>query len=306
MVCGQSDQQIMSAFLQSFIARQVEFAYLLKPMQVKCLIILTAIAAAFTGTAAEAASTQWQDLGGGRARLVAELDAQSLEVTAMLEMELEPGWKTYWREPGGSGIPPQFDFSASRHFLPGEISFPVPRRLMAGGVVFAGYQDSVRFLIDGRFTADSEDGEIALDLLAGVCEEICIPATASFRIAFADLLGSDPAAAGALALAAESLPEPASADFSITGAALDADGGLVVEARVPEGDGEPALFAEGPAGWALAPAKLVSTDGRSATFRLGLGGIPGDADPGAEMLRYTLVKGDRGVEQWLSSKDAKR
>ena len=30
---------------------------------------------------------------------------------AGIEIRLAPGWKTYWRYPGDSGIPPRFDFS---------------------------------------------------------------------------------------------------------------------------------------------------------------------------------------------------
>ena len=26
-------------------------------------------------------------------------------------IQLQPGWKTYWRTPGDSGVPPRFDFS---------------------------------------------------------------------------------------------------------------------------------------------------------------------------------------------------
>jgi DsbC/DsbD-like thiol-disulfide interchange protein len=272
----------------------------MRSMKTSTLLILFAFGAVLAGTAAEAASTDWQDLGGGRARLVAQLDPESLEVTGMVEMELQPGWKTYWREPGGSGIPPEFDFSGSSHFLPGEVSFPVPSRLEAGGVVFAGYQNSVRFVFDGQFIADNEAGEIALELLAGVCEEICIPATASFHIAFDELRSSDPATASALALASGSLPQSASPAFSIIGATLDERGGLTIETTVPEGDGEPALFAEGPPGWYLTPARLLRSDGASAEFRLELGDIPTDADPLSTKLRYTLAKGGRGVEQWFA------
>ncbi len=28
---------------------------------------------------------------------------------AAVQLDLEPGWKTYWRAPGDAGIPPSFD-----------------------------------------------------------------------------------------------------------------------------------------------------------------------------------------------------
>ena len=32
---------------------------------------------------------------------------------AALQISLAPGWKTYWRQPGDTGIPPKFDFTGS-------------------------------------------------------------------------------------------------------------------------------------------------------------------------------------------------
>ena len=32
---------------------------------------------------------------------------------AALQLDLAPGWKTYWRQPGDSGLAPRFDFSQS-------------------------------------------------------------------------------------------------------------------------------------------------------------------------------------------------
>jgi DsbC/DsbD-like thiol-disulfide interchange protein len=33
---------------------------------------------------------------------------------AGVEIKMQPGWKTYWRYPGDSGVPPAFDFAALR------------------------------------------------------------------------------------------------------------------------------------------------------------------------------------------------
>src|SRR3989441_13270809 len=30
-----------------------------------------------------------------------------------IAFQMQPGWKTYWRNPGDSGVPPRFDFSKS-------------------------------------------------------------------------------------------------------------------------------------------------------------------------------------------------
>lgn len=262
-------------------------------------IIAGSLLACASATGSGAASTDWQELGGGKARMLARLDPASNEVSGVVEISLTPGWKTYWREPGGSGIPPKFDFSGSRHFLAGEIGYPVPEKMEAGGSVFAGYSGTVRFTFNGRINGKADESAIGLDLLAGICEEICIPATATFAIGYSQLVQSDPETVRGLEEAKKHLPGKPDREFGIANAVLRATH-LEIEARIPAGAETPALFAEGPAGWYLVPALLVEAGGQAATFALDLSNIPSDADPATMKLRYTLVAGGRGVEQWYA------
>jgi DsbC/DsbD-like thiol-disulfide interchange protein len=32
-----------------------------------------------------------------------------------IQLRMDDGWKTYWRNPGDSGVPPQFDWSGSKN-----------------------------------------------------------------------------------------------------------------------------------------------------------------------------------------------
>src|SRR5260221_13374208 len=41
-----------------------------------------------------------------------------------VEIKLNPGWKTYWRYPGDSGVPPTFDFSKSENVKAATVLFP--------------------------------------------------------------------------------------------------------------------------------------------------------------------------------------
>ncbi|MEM7465144.1 MAG: protein-disulfide reductase DsbD domain-containing protein [Pseudomonadota bacterium] len=264
---------------------------------------LTALTFAFLLSVwqASAATTEWQDLGGGKARLAAVLDPNTNEVEAIVEIKLDPGWKTYWREPGGSGIPPQFDFSASRHFFPGEVMFPIPQRLEASGIVFPGYSGTVSFPFRGKMAKSGGEGAIRLNLLAGVCEDICIPATVEFEIQFSDLLTSDPASAMQIKEAFGTLPNEAKDDFKIIRAVKAAADRLEIEVKMPDAGPDAALFAEGPYGWYLPPAKYESTENGLTVFSQDITDIPEGADPTGTKLRYTLVHGDRGIEQWVSA-----
>src|ERR1700716_4037409 len=43
-----------------------------------------------------------------------------------IAFQLAPGWKTYWRTPGDSGVPPRFDFSKSESIEAVTILWPAP------------------------------------------------------------------------------------------------------------------------------------------------------------------------------------
>src|SRR5690242_14733534 len=61
-----------------------------------------------------------------------------------VEIKLNPGWKTYWRYPGDSGVPPAFDFSKSENVKAATVLFPAPSRFPDGaGGNSIGYKGSV-------------------------------------------------------------------------------------------------------------------------------------------------------------------
>src|SRR6476661_4306539 len=77
----------------------------------------------------------WDNDIRSAARLIAgnardELGARVFR--AGVEIKLEPGWKTYWRYPGDSGVPPTFDFSASDNVKEATVLFPAPVRFPDG------------------------------------------------------------------------------------------------------------------------------------------------------------------------------
>src|SRR5688572_16826434 len=52
---------------------------------------------------------------------------------AGVEIKMEPGWKTYWRYPGDSGVPPVFDFATSENVKSATVLWPAPVRFSDGG-----------------------------------------------------------------------------------------------------------------------------------------------------------------------------
>ena len=252
-----------------------------------------------SGTASQAAMTPWEELGGGKARLVASLDPATNQVSGVVEFKLDEGWKTYWRQPGASGIPPQFDFSGSRHFAAGEVGFPVPEHVVVEETDFIGYHDEVRFPFEGMMTTGGSDGLIRLNLLAGVCLDICIPAIAEFEIPIAELMASDPQAETIIEEAALSLPGTPMPDFRVESARAKGDA-LEITALVPDGEGKAELFVEGPASWQLLPAKLTERQNGTARFLLDLSRMPEGQKPDGVELQFTLVANGKGIEQRLT------
>lgn len=93
---------------------------------------------------------------------------------AALEVQLAPGWKTYWRTPGDAGIPPQFDWSGSENVASVAVHWPAPEMFDQNGFTSVGYD--VELVMPLEITP-SGPGEIRLGggVQIGVCQDICIP-----------------------------------------------------------------------------------------------------------------------------------
>jgi DsbC/DsbD-like thiol-disulfide interchange protein len=189
---------------------------------------------------AAASSSAWYESQGGRVRLVTtgKPNAQG-HVRGVLDIALKPGWKTYWRDPGDSGVPPQMDISGSTNVAAVELSFPAPERHDDGYGTWVGYDHSVLLPASFTLSAPNQPARINANIFLGMCETICIPVQATLTVDPA----SDPdnpddkALADTAAVALPAKPTPA---FGATPLPGDHET-LVVEATVP-GDSAAADF----------------------------------------------------------------
>ena len=125
--------------------------------------------------AQEVVASPWLDFREARVRLLAtRLPPKVTGVIAGLEIRLAPGFKTYWRTAGDSGVPPMFDFSASSGVQEIAIHFPFPTVFDdgAGGKAW-GYKEGVVFPIQAK--RETPDYRIKLKLDFAVCGTMCIP-----------------------------------------------------------------------------------------------------------------------------------
>lgn len=99
---------------------------------------------------------------------------------AAVEITLAPGWITYWRAPGDSGIPPQFSFESDTNIESITPHWPVPQVYEDAGLRSIGYYDSVIFPLTVITDGATGDIPVSGQLTIGVCDEICIPVNFSF------------------------------------------------------------------------------------------------------------------------------
>ena len=158
------------------------------------------------------------------ARLVPELSAVAPGATLWIDLHLDiaPGWHTYWRNPGDSGLPTEIAWTLPAGFNAGDIVWPVPERFVVEGLGNYGYRDAVDLLIPITVGQDVKLGATAhLEAVASwlVCSDICIPGDAQLALALPVAAAApDPSATGLFAAARSRLPKPAAfeAGFGVT------------------------------------------------------------------------------------------
>jgi len=99
---------------------------------------------------------------------------------AALRIELQPGWKTYWRAPGDGGIPPQFDWSGSENIGAVQLHWPRPKVAYVNGLRTIGYKDQVVIPIEFSPRKAGQPVTLKARVDLGVCNDICVPVSMSF------------------------------------------------------------------------------------------------------------------------------
>jgi DsbC/DsbD-like thiol-disulfide interchange protein len=113
------------------------------PMRAALGFAATCLASAVTIEARAEDASPWQRDGHSAVRLLAGSRTGTV-LLGGIAFQLQPGWKTYWRTPGDSGVPPRFDFSKSENVEAVTVLWPAPAKFEdgAGGYSF-GYRDQI-------------------------------------------------------------------------------------------------------------------------------------------------------------------
>lgn len=256
-------------------------------------------AAAQPAQAADASA--WSQDTKSAMRLIAganDKTEKGAPLRAGIEIKMQPGWHTYWRYPGDSGVPPRFSFAGSDNIKSATVRFPAPLLFTDGGGQSIGYNDSVIFPVTIVPNDPAKPVIARLKIDYAVCEKLCVPAEGKAELP----VGVAPSTQDAALKAAEALV-PKRVDAAELGLSVrrvnDAAKPLVAVDIKASGDGPMRIFAEGPSPeWALPiPAAAQGAPAGRRHFGFELDGLPPGANPKAPYdITFTVVEGERAYE----------
>ncbi|MEF0939570.1 protein-disulfide reductase DsbD family protein [Rhizobium sp. BR 362] len=258
-------------------------------------------AATLSDSTAHAAMSDWANNEGGRMRLVAlAADAQG-HIRAALQIEPAPGWITYWREPGESGIPPQVSPAPDSGVTLEKTSYPTPKPITVGAIQEIGYDAPVTFPLDFRVSSHPP-ATLHLTAFIGLCKDICIPFQTEFSLPL-PAAGQSTAHEQALLDAADaSLPQAPSPDFAVEDHRLSPDAKtLSLRLTLPEATASaPSIYVTGPAGYVFFKQANGTRDGKIFATDIAIGKLPKNYDIKGKSWGILVIDGEHAMETTLA------
>jgi len=251
-------------------------------------------------------ATAWKTEAHAEARLIAGALVKTPHesfVRAGIEIHLDPGWKTYWRYPGDTGVPPTIEFAGSNNVKSATVLWPAPERFPDGaGGHSIGYVDEIILPLRVAPADLARVSALNVQLKYAICGTLCVPAAAKLDLALSGKGGDE----GILEKAEQRVPKRvapgpnsgnALAILSVHREPGGAHDRVVVEMAAPAGVPVD-LFAEGPTlDWALPLPELAGPDnGATRRFTFDLDGLPAGAEAKGATLTLTAVAGDDAIE----------
>jgi DsbC/DsbD-like thiol-disulfide interchange protein len=258
------------------------------------------------GLAAPVGESPWTDQTDSKVRVVSAAVAKDGSATpyAAIQLRMDPGWKTYWRNPGDSGVPPTFDWSGSKNLKRAEVLYPAPHRFADANGTAIGYHGEVVFPV--RITPEKAGAPVDLSVKFeyGLCKDLCIPNSVSLNVMLPPDLGEGDAMLIETALG--DVPQPAATDAlpriaSVTANLDTPKPGLEIEALFPEGASRTDLFIDNPDIAVPVPKALGPVEGGKQRFSVTFYSPEEAAAIKGKPLRMVLVSDDGSTETtWMA------
>ena len=104
-----------------------------------------------------------------------------------VRVRLDPGWHTYWINPGEAGAATVVKWHLPEGFEAGPLQWPYPRRFVSDGVVGFGYENEAIFFAEITPPSELQPGtevQIEAEIEVLLCKEICVPGFARLQMRF--------------------------------------------------------------------------------------------------------------------------
>ncbi len=218
---------------------------------------------------------------------------------AAIRIRLADGWKTYWRAPGDSGIPPAFDWAGSKNLKAVTFHWPVPQVFDSNGLQTIGYKGELILPIE--LEARNPGRRIVLNgrVAMGVCSDVCMPMEADLAARLP--AGGEGPGAGLIRQTLAQLPV-AGVRAGVKVLACEVEpisDGLRITARLalpPLGVDEVAVMEAPDQDIWVSPAEITRSGNELSVVS---DMVPPSGQPFAlarSDIRITLLAGDRGVD----------
>ena len=135
---------------------------------------------------AQAVDTGARRIDSVEVELVADRSAIAPGEGLMLGLRIAhaPGWHTYWRNSGDSGLPTTIEPTGPAGSEFGAIRWPAPKRFWIGPLANYGYEGEVILPFSVRMPTGLTGGSARFEVFAQwlVCREVCIPGEARLAL----------------------------------------------------------------------------------------------------------------------------
>lgn len=221
---------------------------------------------------------------------------------AYLEMQLDPGWKTYWRMPGDSGVPPSFDWKEAPNVAKATVYYPAPHRMADQGGEAVGYKDHVVFPIRIERRDPKQRTPINATLEYGICKNICVPVEVKLTAA---CYGASPSIAAAVDAVPRRPGEARATDpklLEVIGSVTASPAKLTIDVDFGAGVEDADVFVEAPDGLFVPLPKRATPDAKGrASFAIDLSKTLDPKDLLGKELRVTMVSSKGAAEAfWIA------
>jgi thiol:disulfide interchange protein/DsbC/DsbD-like thiol-disulfide interchange protein len=163
------------------------------PLKRSVRALLVAYAATFSSVVAQPPDTHSRHT---RVSLVADVRGivPGGSFTLGVLMKMDPGWHTYWKNPGDAGLATQIVWNNPDGFVAGSIRWPLPHKYSdSGDILSYGYAKENMLLVPLTAPASLAPGT-TVTLKANVtwleCDKICVPGESAIAITLPVLKGS--------------------------------------------------------------------------------------------------------------------